>query len=128
MRDAVAFGQFSFKDGEGRVFSKSAPITFKWKKYSANSETAALLIHGGCFTEGDETWNSDQALAISDKCNVDVFTVDFSRKSFTESKEDIKKFYMWLRETYKERVCLIGCSSGGFLVLNLIDVIIEPLF
>ncbi|OGT36609.1 MAG: hypothetical protein A3F11_01220 [Gammaproteobacteria bacterium RIFCSPHIGHO2_12_FULL_37_14] len=106
----------------------SSRIPVKVKKFSANSDTAALLIHGGCFTEGDETWNCDQAQYISNKCNVDVFTIDFSKKSFLHSKKDIIDFYTALRGEYKGRVGLIGCSSGGFLVLSLLNEIDDPLF
>ncbi len=67
------------------MYSKA---TIKYKKFLAESDTAALLIHGGCFTEGDETWNSEQAQSISSKCEIDVFTINFSKRSFSDSKKD----------------------------------------
>jgi acetyl esterase/lipase len=108
------------------MFSNSLAI--KSKLFSADSTIAALLIHGGCFTEGDETWNSDQARAISSKCNIDIFTIDFSKQSFIKSKKDIFAFFMKLYAEYKGCVGLIGCSSGGFLVLSLLGEINHPLF
>jgi acetyl esterase/lipase len=102
------------------MFSK--PL-IKWKKYSANSHSAVLLIHGGVFTEGDETWNAEQAESISIHCQLDVFTIDFSKSSLKDSLRDIKTFYDYLSLQYKDGVGLIGCSSGGFLVLNLLNVL-----
>lgn len=99
-----------------------------FKKYPANSGAAALLIHGGCFVKGDETWNSDQAKSISKNCNLDVFTLDFSKTSFDASVKDIKDFFQQLHAVYNGNVGLIGCSSGGFLTLSILQEIAAPRF
>lgn len=102
----------------------------RFKKFSpktGGSERAALLIHGGCFTEGDETWNQDQAESIAKACDTDVFTLDFSKDSYTQSLRDIRRFFRSLHEDYSGHVGLIGCSSGGFLALNVLKEASMPL-
>jgi len=100
----------------------------KSKLYSSTGNQAALLIHGGCFTEGDETWNADQAQSIADECDLDVYTLNFSKSSLASSIHDMKEFFMQLYSRYQGQVGLIGCSSGGFLVLNLLKEIDIPQF
>ena len=102
----------------------------KFKKFSPTDEgceRAALLIHGGCFTDGDETWNKEQADSIAKACGLDVFTLDFSKNSYAESLRDIRRFFRELHEDYSGQVGLIGCSSGGYLALNVLKEESMPL-
>ncbi len=39
-------------------------------KSYGSSQIAALLLHGGCFTKGNENWNSEQAKYIAEKCDL----------------------------------------------------------
>jgi acetyl esterase/lipase len=100
----------------------------KYKQYGTQGKKAALLIHGGCFTQGDENWNKEQAAAIAEEAELDIFTLNFSKESLDASLRDIKEFYQQLCTLYQNKVGLIGCSSGGFLALNVLKVIEEPVF
>jgi hypothetical protein len=44
-------------------------------------DIAAIIVHGGTFTDGDETWNNEQAKYLSDKWKMDIYTIDFSKKA-----------------------------------------------
>jgi acetyl esterase/lipase len=102
----------------------------QFKKFPGSdtkSSNAALLIHGGCFTDGDESWNSEQANSIATSCGLDVFTLNFSTNSYAQSIRDIKHFFTELSKAYSGQVGLIGCSSGGFLALNVLKEVSLPL-
>ncbi|MDR3491008.1 MAG: YqiA/YcfP family alpha/beta fold hydrolase [Gammaproteobacteria bacterium] len=103
-------------------------FTEKYRQFSSNNLKAALLIHGGCFTQGDETWNNEQAQSIAENCNLDVFTLNFSKTSLFASIKDIKDFFLDLYKFYDSHVGLIGCSSGGYLTLRVLEEVDMPQF
>lgn len=89
----------------------------KFIHYKKNSKDAILLLHGGTFVNGDETYNSSQSKYISDKLDINVYTLGFSTEGLSESKRDIIIFYNNLSEIY-ENISIIGTSSGGYLALE----------
>lgn len=100
----------------------------KYKQFPASSDSAILLVHGGCFTDGDEAWNNEQAASIANHCRVNVFTFNFDKSSLQASLSDIAQFFQSLHKHYHGNVGLIGCSSGGFLVMNALRLIPDPSF
>lgn len=84
------------------------------------ADKAILLLHGGVFTDGDESWNGAQAQSIAERCHADVYTMDFRKDSYPATINDIKSFFIETSRKYESPVGLVGCSSGGFLALNLL--------
>ena len=97
-------------------------------KKNSTMNNSAIIVHGGTFTYGDETWNNVQAKYLSDKWKMNIYTIDFSKKSLEDSINDICDFYRDLIDYYKVTPGLIGISSGGFLVLQCLKHIQEPSF
>jgi hypothetical protein len=79
-----------------------------------NYKEDAIIIHGGCFVDGDHRWNHKQALYISDTFKFNVHVIDFNKECLAKSIESIVSFC----NGFDQPVGLIGVSSGGFLTLQ----------
>lgn len=85
------------------------------------STSSLIIIHGGCFVNGDETWNLDQAKALSVAWKTNTYTLNFSKLNLQETHCDIGQFFDWIHDKHKEAPSLMGISSGGFLVLEFME-------
>lgn len=90
----------------------------KYIKYNhQDSNDAILLLHGGTFVNGDETYNKDQAEYFSKSLKINVYTLGFSTENLYNSKKDIIEFYNFISNIH-ENIIIIGTSSGGYLALE----------
>jgi acetyl esterase/lipase len=92
--------------------------------YTPSSNTVithvALFLHGGCFQDGDETWNRAQCADLTATLHLPLLTLHYRQDNIVEVAEDCHKAHRWLREQYPEaKVGIIGGSSGGFYALFL---------
>ncbi len=57
-----------------------------------------------------------------------TYTINFNTSSLNEAMSDISRVYQQLYDNHQGNVGLIGCSSGGFLGLNVLKYVKKPLF
>ena len=84
--------------------------------------SVALLLHGGCFTAGDHTWNAEQAASLTCNLNMIVVTFDFRQTCLQETMADLLECIAYLQQRYtkeKYSIGVIGCSSAGYYALQL---------
>jgi acetyl esterase/lipase len=89
---------------------------------SKEVNVAVILIHGGCFHQGDETWNKEQAIHWVEHFDMIVLTMDFRQSNQTETMEDLNCGIVALKNYLIEMniaVGVIGCSSGGYFSYRL---------
>ena len=80
----------------------------------------ALFLHGGCFQDGDETWNAEQCKELSEGTQGVLLTLNFRQSSPSELLADCRVGLKYLRETYPSfPLGVYGGSSGGYYALEL---------
>jgi len=91
------------------------------KRTGEKPKATLLLLHGGCFVEGDETYNADQALGLVHDLHVQVVTCNFAQTNFNDTMSDIRVMIDFCRGLDEPNipVGVIGCSSGGYFALCL---------
>jgi acetyl esterase/lipase len=92
-----------------------------------SSKQAALFIYGECFMDGSVYWNEKQAASIAKDCGIEVYTLGFSKYSYADSLRVINAYFQELDKKHPKKVGLIGCSSCGFLALNVLKEASMPL-
>jgi len=84
---------------------------------------ACLVLNGGCFVNGDETWNAAQCEVLSTDLKMITMTVNFPNTNLTEALQALQKAVETLRKVANQRgvmrLGVIGASSGGYLALRL---------
>ena len=89
---------------------------------SSKRSSIALLLHGGCFTAGDHTWNAQQAEALTSELKIITVTFDFRTTCLQETMSDLLECIDYLRRRYSPveySLGVIGCSSAGYFALQL---------
>ena len=88
----------------------------------------ALSVHGGCFQDGDETWNKDQSESLAQE-GILVMQLNFRQTSIKQTLSDLTSGYAFLKNKYNNLKYfnnyanspfgIIGCSSGGYHAIKL---------
>jgi len=79
----------------------------------------AIFLHGGCFQDGDETWNGEQCSSIAAATQGILLTLNFRQASRAETMEDCRTAIEYLRLAYPSLpVGIYGGSSGGYYALE----------
>lgn len=73
----------------------------------------ALGVHGGCFHDGDETWNSQMSHGLADK-GVCIMQLNFRQNSTVQALMDLEDGCMYLiNSKFEVPFGIIGGSSGA---------------
>lgn len=88
----------------------------------------ALVLHGGCFSQGDETWQAEQCKSWCEKQQWTCVTADFRQTCLIETFQDLHHLVQFVRgefvlahespDSAPARLGVIGCSSGGYFALR----------
>jgi monoterpene epsilon-lactone hydrolase len=95
------------------------------------SKKVLFYLYGGAFLGGDAKGNVLFGSKLSQKCNMDVFIPQYRllpEYHFFDALDDVVRAYAYLIEVKgfePENVILFGISSGGGLVLRLLQRIVE---
>jgi dipeptidyl aminopeptidase/acylaminoacyl peptidase len=82
-----------------------------------------LGIHGGCFQDGNEQYNKGQSESFAKK-GIAVMHLDFRQNSVDQTINDLTDAVSFLTDRFnKDKISIIGCSSGGFYSLLLCDIL-----
>lgn len=93
-----------------------------------------FYLYGGAFLGGDAKGNVHYGIKLSQQCNMDVFIPQYGllpEYHFLDALEDVIRAYVYLIETrrrggvHPKNVILFGISSGGGLVVRLLQRIVE---
>ena len=91
--------------------------------HTAFTKSVILAVHGGCFVDGDHTWNSEQSKALTEKGHA-VLQLNFRKDNPMNTLEDIlyaKTFLENRLPQFRDRIGIFGSSSGGFYALKLVE-------
>jgi len=97
----------------------------------SKSKKVLFYLYGGAFLGGDAKGNVHFGTKLSQKCNMDVFIPQYRllpEYHFFDALDDIVRAYAYLIQVKgfdPENVVLFGISSGGGLVLRLLQRIVE---
>lgn len=83
--------------------------------------TAILWAHGGCFTDGNETWDDKLLTYLAQTVGADVYGCGFRQgphHPWPAGLDDLALAYTTLQKKYV-RVYVGGTSSGGFFAYAL---------
>lgn len=98
---------------------------------SNKSKKVIFYLYGGAFLGGDAKGNVPFGSKLSQKCNMDVFLPQYRllpEYHFFDCLDDIIRAYAFLIEVKNidpEDVILFGISSGGGLIIRLLQRIVE---
>jgi acetyl esterase/lipase len=90
-----------------------------------------FYLYGGAFLGGDAKGNVHYGIKLSQQCNMDVFIPQYGllpEYHFLDALEDVIQAYAYLIETrgiHPKNVILFGISSGGGLVVRLLQRIVQ---
>jgi predicted esterase YcpF (UPF0227 family) len=93
------------------TFKNTSVRTYAEKDYT----NVILLIHGGCFHDGNHTSNELQRLSFSKELNSKVYVPNFPQNNLDITRNYLVELveFIKLTEGNKELI-IIGSSSGGF--------------
>lgn len=91
----------------------------------ASAARIFFFVHGGCFWDGDETYNEAQSMALAQRFDAIVVQIGFDQRNGTKKAVyDLHSIYDWLlthagsreaeRDAFVDKLCLVGVSSGAF--------------
>jgi len=98
---------------------------------SNKSKKVIFYLYGGAFLGGDAKGNVPFGSKLSQKCSMDVFLPQYRllpEYHFFDALDDIIRAYAYLIEVKNinpENVILFGISSGGGLIVRLLQRIVE---
>eukprot|EP00557_Chaetoceros_sp_GSL56_P001359 CAMPEP_0176495532 /NCGR_PEP_ID=MMETSP0200_2-20121128/10706_1 /TAXON_ID=947934 /ORGANISM="Chaetoceros sp., Strain GSL56" /LENGTH=363 /DNA_ID=CAMNT_0017893415 /DNA_START=496 /DNA_END=1584 /DNA_ORIENTATION=+ len=90
-----------------------------------------FYLYGGAFLGGDTKGNIHYGTKLSQQCNMDVFLPQYGllpEYHFLDALEDVIQAYVYLieiRGIHPKDVILFGISSGGGLVVRLLQRIVQ---
>jgi acetyl esterase/lipase len=84
------------------------------------SDRVLLVLHGGCWTSGDETSNEQQCREWTKQLGVATVRYHFDTSNYANSMMSLVALMEWAQQSFSsEKIGLVGCSSGGQLALGL---------
>lgn len=79
-----------------------------------------MVLHGGCFQQGDESWNGEQCVQWVETLGMHCMTMDFRQTTWDDTVADLLAGVKELQQRYPTLpLMVIGCSSGGYMSLRL---------
>lgn len=76
-----------------------------------------LFIHGGCFHDGDHTWNANQAKTYTKELNAKVYVPDYPQDDINKTRKYLYSLCQFIKKIESLKIFVIGSSSGGFHAL-----------
>lgn len=99
----------------------------------ASAARIFFFVHGGCFWDGDETYNEAQSRALAQRARGIVIQIDFDQRNGTKKAvSDLHAIYDWLlthagtrddddgRAAFVRKLTLVAVSSGAFFAALLL--------
>jgi homoserine acetyltransferase len=74
-----------------------------------------ILIHGGCFSAGDHTWNAEQASRYAKAIKAKVYVPDFPQYTTTSTRIYLRQLVEEIKGQFP--IIVVGTSSGGYHAL-----------
>lgn len=88
------------------------------------SDTFILGIHGGCFWDGDHTWDKNISIKLTESNKCVVMQLNFDQTDYGTVMQDLYLALQTIKDNFVfDKIGLLGGSSGGFFALELLSYI-----